>query len=191
MFSSDEIKHVSTADFFIIKKSITDKIYSSYAEIGTLAKEQLSNDFKIEPSIVNRSKIYRGENLEGLPWINCDAPGWFNKDETLAIRFLFWWANHYSVTIQLSGKFLNMLDYDKMQSPRSEKILLCINEKPWRYDLHEDNYMPLNKIKDLKATFLKKDFIKLSIAYPMETLHDFKSHNQKALMCLLGMLRND
>ena len=29
------------------------------------------------------------------------------------------------------------------------------------------------------------DFIKLSIAYPMETLHDFKSHNQKALMCLL------
>ena len=191
MFSSDEIKHVSTADFFEIKRAITDKIYTCYGEIGTIAKEKLASDFKIEPSIVNRSKIYRGENLEGLPWINCDAPGWFNKDETLAIRFFFIFSRHYSVTLNLSGKFLNMFDYDKMQSPQSEKILLCINEKPWRYDLHEDNYMPLNQIQDLKSTCLKMDFIKLSIAYPMETLHNFKSHNQKALMCLLGMLRND
>ena len=191
MFSSAEIQHANDSDFFDIKRAISDKIYTCYGEIGTIVKEKLASDFKIEPSIINRSKIYRGENLEGLPWINCDAPGWFNKDETFAIRFLFWWARHYSVTLHLSGKFLKLLDTDKMQSPQSEKILLCINEKPWRYDLHEDNYMPLNKIKDLKATFLKMDFIKLSIAYPMETLHDFKSQNQKALMCLLGMLRND
>jgi len=191
MFSSAEIQHANASDFFEIKRAITDKIYTCYGEIGTIAKEKLSGDFKIEPSIVNRSKIYRGENLEGLPWINCDAPGWFNKDETFAIRFLFWWARHYSVTLHLGGKFLKLLDTDKMQSSESENVLLCINEKPWRYDLHEDNYMPLNQIKDLKSTCLKMDFIKLSIAYPLVTLHDFKSHNQKALMCLLGMLRND
>lgn len=191
MFSSAEIQHANASDFFEIKRAITDKIYTCYGEIGTIAKEKLSGDFKIEPSIVNRSKIYRGENLEGLPWINCDAPGWFNKDETFAIRFLFWWARHYSVTLHLGGKFLKLLDTDKMQSSESENVLLCINEKPWRYDLQEDNYMPLNQIKDLKETCLKMDFIKLSIAYPLVTLHDFKSHNQKALMCLLGMLRND
>ncbi|HOZ82872.1 MAG TPA: hypothetical protein PLU85_09100 [Bacteroidia bacterium] len=191
MFSSEEIQHAISADFFNIKRAITDKVYSNFAELGTMAKEKLESDFKIESTIINRSKIYRGENLEGLPWINCDAPGWFNKEETFAIRFLFWWANHYSVTLHLSGKFLNMLDYDKMQSSKSENVLLCINEKPWRYDLHKDNYIPLAEIKDVKPRCRKMNFIKLSIAYPIATLHDFNSQNKKALMCLIGLLRQN
>ncbi len=92
MFTPDDISLIQSIAFFESKKRITGNVIASYNHIRTFTQthwDELINQ-KIN-SINGNGKISRGENLNGLPWINSDAPGIFKKQHVLALRFLFWW----------------------------------------------------------------------------------------------------
>jgi len=51
-------------------------------------------------------KISKGEKYEGLPYVVLDFPRIFSTKNIFAIRSLFWWGHDMSITLHLSGDYL-------------------------------------------------------------------------------------
>ena len=115
-------------------------------------KKMLNKFANVLPAEVFSSspKIYKGENYLSLPYVMMDYPRVFIKEDVFAIRSFFWWGNYFSITLQLSGKFLQAFS-NNLQLHLADKMyedyFICINNSPWEHHFEVTNYKPLSDCK--------------------------------------------
>src|ERR1043166_6396414 len=97
-FSTDELALVEDPTWILTKNNIIIKVCDLFSEIAEKMK-QVVETTKLREEIIQRtSKISRGENFKGFPYVVLDYPRLFTEENVFAIRTLFWWANYFSVT---------------------------------------------------------------------------------------------
>ena len=165
--SKDELILVENAGWILTKNTIIRKVYNLF---GALSEEMKASLYKIHlPEEVKQTtaKISKGENYKGLPYVVLDYPRLFTRQDSFAIRTLFWWANYFSVTLHLKGVYKELF----IELLRKNILLLSMNdfyigisEDEWQHGLDEDNYISLRQTNaiHLERIFKQQPFLKLS-----------------------------
>ncbi len=189
LFSESEAAAISDASFFLTKKNITEKVYQLFADEVNRIKKMLEDDDLGLPEELRLSvpKISRGENYKGLPYIISDYPAVFSKDDSFALRILFWWGNSFSVHLYLSGKYkLAYESYILTNIKNVENIFICINADPWKHEFEKVNYIP---VAFLDKAIQELPFIKLGIESKLSDLENIPENISTACKKLLTLLK--
>ena len=190
-----EIELVSDTAFILTKNAILKKINSFLSSIEEHQKEILRKYPGVLPDeiISTSSKISRGENYKGLPWLVLDHPRNFEKNNVVAIRTMFWWGNFFSVTLQLSGKPKERLQENILRSISTQNLqdfYLCINENEWEHHFESENY---KKIQDLSSSeieniIITKPFLKLAINFSIHQFDKMEENLNRSFELLIRLL---
>lgn len=167
--SAKELELVCNIDWILTKHTIIHKVVQQFSEV-LLKMQEITEQHKphLPKEIFSKDgKISKGENYKGLPYVMLDYPRYFEKEETLAIRTLFWWGNFFSTSLQLAGNAKkaaapNLLtNFLQLQQ---QGYWLCISDNPWQHHFEEDNYVPMQSLTHtrFKTLLTKKPFIKIS-----------------------------
>jgi hypothetical protein len=140
-------------------------------------------------------KISRGEQYEGLPWLILDYPRYFDGEDTLTVRTMFWWGHFFSSTLQASGeplaRFRNRLPH--YYGILSAQEYYCgIHTNPWIHHFGEDNYtsMQLMKEQDFNA-LINREHIKIARRWPLSSwpvAQDQLFESWKTLLGIAGLI---
>lgn len=137
-------------------------------------------------------KIARGENYLGMPWRMLDFPRIFGKADTFALRTFFWWGNHISLTLQLSGSFANhyrqrINDFFKKLPPG---WYIGVNTDPWHHHFEADNYKKAENFSEMEFAQLLRAIphIKLAYAIPVNKWNEAELLLQQEIKTVGEML---
>jgi hypothetical protein len=187
--SADELELVTNAQILLTKNQIIQKVYAMFGELASDYNEYCSDILPLE-ILQKQPKIARGENYDGLPYVMLDYPRQFSKNDTFAIRTFFWWGNFFSITIQLSGTYYNML-LPKFEQAADQNLLndwyIGINENLWLHHFEETNYA-LKNSDDMKTTMHKSSTLKLAKKIPLsewDNVAEFLRTNFKLLLSII------
>ena len=139
-------------------------------------------------------KISKGENYQGLPYVMLDYPRRFGRDDTFAMRTMFWWGNFFSATLHLKGQYKSLLTpLMKSQVPilAQENFFICISGDEWRHDFNPDNYIPI-RIADeqmIVKNLMGNDFCKISGKIPLEDWDSALTSLLAFYQTLVGLMR--
>jgi hypothetical protein len=158
--STEELSLVQNAHWLLTKNTIIEKVYTLFGDIAYRA-------ILLSEVLIPSPKISKGENYGGLPWVMLDYPRLFNRQDTFAIRTLFWWGNFFSVTLHLKGRYKQQYQQNLLANLpvlASRQFYLCVSEDEWRHEFEEDNYKPLSQLNSsaVEEILLANDFCKLS-----------------------------
>ncbi|WP_207511985.1 hypothetical protein [Longitalea luteola] len=167
--SAEELSLVQNAGWLLTKNTIIEKVYALFGEIA----HEVRGNFTGLPALglgdvlVPSPKISKGENYKGLPWVVLDFPRLFNRQDTFAIRTMFWWGHFFSVTLHLKGRYKQQFQQAliaNLSVLTAQQFYLCVSEDEWRYEFEEDNYKPLTQLNPsgIEKILLANDFCKLS-----------------------------
>lgn len=164
-----EMDLLNNSEWILTKNLIVKKAQTLLEQvqqnISDYAK-QYSNVFPTEVIAIS-PKISKGENYRGLPWLILDYPRYFDKENIFAIRIMFWWANFFSTTLHLAGRYKHKY-HTPILNCYNELVkndyYTCVNEEQWQHHFDSENYMPIGDFTaDRFANNIKeRSFIKLS-----------------------------
>lgn len=167
--SAKEMELVVNAEWILTKNRVIEKVKTLLEGLQEEMKEYIrKHESTFHPQInLVPPKISKGENYKGLPYLILDYPRIFEKENTLAIRTMFWWGNFFSITLQLAG------DYKKMSEERissaysllaGNDFFCCINEDEWEHHFDNTNYISLTEIgeQEFKTIIKEKPFLKIA-----------------------------
>lgn len=180
--SADELELMRNADIILTKNRILLTLRSLLETIG----QQVQQDVPLQTEMTRiPPKVSRGENYQGLPWLMLDYPRIFTKENTCAIRTMFWWGRCFSITLQLAGTYKARFE-NKIAASREtlKDAWICISNEAWEHHFGPDNYRPVSETADstFRDIILQKDFLKISYKIP---LHE----PEKAMTVLTGFYR--
>jgi len=103
--SSKELDLVCNIDWILTKHAIIQKVYALFGAESMILQQLVAQELPALEAIINayNPKIAKGENYKQLPYVMLDYPRCFEKENTLAIRTMFWWGNYFSIHLQLEG----------------------------------------------------------------------------------------
>jgi len=173
--SPTETELVSNAGWILTKNGILQKAKYILEHLQSEEQEFLHSLAGQLPDEVMRPspKISKGENYKGLPYLVLDYPRYFEKDNSFAIRCLFWWGNFFSITLHLSGNYKKMYE-SKIDTSlvllKEEDFFICISADQWEHHFEIDNYLPLDEMDNaqFKKHISNKKFIKLAKKIPLQ-----------------------
>ena len=190
--SKNELELVVNSGFILTKNRIIEKVYIIYGLLSEVFKATLDEYAAALPAEVFLSspKIYKGENYLNLPYVMMDYPRIFSKEDVFAIRSFFWWGNYFSITLQLSGRFLeafhNNLEIN-LKAKAMESFFICINDSPWQHHFEETNYMPLKEITSVEK-ILNNKFLKIAVKLPLNEWNNTIAFFKKNYTTLIQLL---
>jgi hypothetical protein len=195
--SKSELSLACDASFILTKNAIIEKVYQLFGILVPQFQQQLNNiKTKLPHEIsVFSPKIYRGEKYRELPYVMLDYPRCFIKEDVFAVRCLFWWGNHFSITLHLSGKYADSYAAEIIKNLFTEKEsdwYICINENQWEHHFKKDNFVQANHANSLNVTKFvqQKRFLKIARRLPIERWEDvldfFYSANEKIFRLFKG-----
>ena len=162
--------------------------------VETIKSVVLSKESLPEQVRLSLPKIYKGENYLQLPYVIMDYPRCFNKEDIFAVRTMFWWGNFFSITLQLSGMYKNLVK-DHIYSagqPTAMDLFIGVNENQWQHHFEEDNFIQVARLSQQQrvALFEKNDFIKLAIKFSLDKWNEMPSLLNEAYKRMAGILFN-
>lgn len=163
--SKNELELVCNSEFILTKNRIIEKAYNLFGSLSETYKTTLHNYKAVLPAeAFNVSpKIYKGENYLNLPYVLMDYPRVFLKEDVFAIRSFLWWGNFFSITLHISGRFLETFKSNILHSLKTRQyndFFVCISEAQWQHHFEKTNY---TSVKEIEAEqVLQKPFLKLS-----------------------------
>ena len=170
-----EMHLVTNADWILTKNEIIKKVQLLF---GSLEREMTAHLYEHadrfpEEVLSIHSKISKGENYEGLPYLVLDCPRYFKAENIFAIRTMFWWGNFFSITLQLSGAFKIKFEkkiLDSFDVLKKERFFFCHNADQWEHHFEKTNYISFNKLDNKKVEKLleKNSFIKMAKKIPLK-----------------------
>ena len=172
MLSDLEQAKVMDAEWILTKHRIMEKaqwmMQQQIEPINNIFKP-LAAEFDQE-ILSGTPKISKGENYRKLPFIILDYPAVFSKTDVFALRTLFWWGNHVSLHLKLSGKYLNQFKARLFQNLKKNDVgfFVCINETEWEHHFEPDNYVVANAENIGLLQERNPAFIKISLKYRLE-----------------------
>ena len=107
--SAKELDLVCNIDWILTKQAIIQKVYALFGMEAAKMQQIITAAVPSLAGIIDLSgpKITKGENYEKLPYVILDCPRVFQKENTLAMRTMFWWGNFFSTTLSIkSSKFI-------------------------------------------------------------------------------------
>jgi hypothetical protein len=191
--SKNELELVTNSEFILTKNRIIEKVYNLFGSLSEVYKERLNIYAGLLPAEVfaYSPKIYKGENYLSLPYVMMDYPRVFLKEDVFAIRSFFWWGNYFSVTLHLSGRFLQSFKNDirlNLEKGDKEDYFVCINNEQWQHHFEETNYKPLREIESVEK-ILNQPFIKIAKKIPLtqwNNILEFYANNYTDLIRMLS-----
>lgn len=117
-------------------------------------------------------KISKGENYLGLPYVVLDHPRLFAKENTCAVRTMFWWGHHFSTTLQLEGSW-KLAAQSRIIGAFAElqerDMLVCVFHEPWQHHLGSDNFKPITEFSEAAFALHIRNhpFIKITAVLPL------------------------
>lgn len=190
--SKNEFELVTNSEFILTKNRIIEKVYNLFGGLSETYKDLLNAHAAFLPAEVFAStpKIYKGENYLSLPYVMMDYPRIFLKDDVFAIRSFFWWGNYFSITLQLSGKFLQAFKNDielKLKNRMDENYFICTNNVQWEHHFEGSNYTALQEINSIQK-ILNNPFIKIAKKHSLNewnSAFNFYKNNYEDLLALI------
>ena len=156
---------VVNAEWILTKNRIIEKVKKLLEDIQ---EKMLQSDSALHPdSNKIPPKISKGENYKGLPYLILDYPRIFEKENTFAIRTMFWWGNFFSITLHLAGSYKkNAIEKigAAYESLKSNEFFYCTNENEWEHHFDNTNYVSLHdtSAEEFKKMLEEKPFIKIA-----------------------------
>ena len=190
--SKNELELVTSSEFILTKIRIIEKVYNLFGALSEAYKDALNLHKTNLPHeiIASSPKIYKGENYLNLPYVLMDHPRIFSKEDVFAIRSFFWWGNYFSITLHLSGKYLQLFK-SNIQQKLNNRILddyfICVNDEPWQHHFEETNYKLLKEI-DFAEMHLDKPFLKIAKQLPLQKWNDAEDFYRKNYNSLLKII---
>src|SRR5687767_5183387 len=166
--SAKEAELISNADWILTKNEILKKVKHLLEELMKGQQKHISSFYQLPAEILAPPpKISKGENYRGLPYLVLDHPRYFDKDNTFALRTLFWWGNFFSVTLHLGGGYKKKYEQaiaSSYQLMKEQDVYCCVNDEQWEHHFEKDNYTAVNELSDadLRKIIAEKKFIKLA-----------------------------
>jgi hypothetical protein len=186
---------VANYEWLLTKNSILEKIKESLASLQHRQQQELLHTAgTLPPEVLNSSaKISRGENYLGLPYLVLDQPRYFDKENTFAIRTMFWWGHFFSCTLQLSGKYKEhyiprlTASFEQLQN---EEFHISHNPSPWDHHFGTDNYTSLHELDIAQFTQLLQThpFIKLAKKISLDNWDTIEETLQETFRLLIRSL---
>ena len=138
------------AEIILTKNKIMQKAWELLEGVQSQMLNEISvrkphNIFNVPP------KISKGENYLGLPYLVLDYPRLFSKEDSFAVRTMFWWGNFFSSTLYLSGESRLLFD-TKIANAYSilagKNYYLGVNTDPWAHHFEETNYATISSFTE-------------------------------------------
>jgi hypothetical protein len=176
--SAHELELVQNAEWILTKNAILQKVKLLLEDLLGPFSNELKNHFTLPEEVAMTSpKISKGENYKGLPYLVLDLPRYFNKEGIFAIRTMFWWGNHFSITLHLSGKYKDQFGeslINKLELLGKDDFYYCINGNQWEHHFENDNYILLsgNNLQEAINIIQHKEFLKLAYKIPLTRWND-------------------
>ncbi len=103
--SAEELQLAQNSDFILTKNRVITKATTLLEALSANVCEAASPLLQLVPADSRSPKISRGEKYNELPYVLLDYPRHFKQTEILAVRTMFWWGHHISMTLHLKGHF--------------------------------------------------------------------------------------
>ena len=163
--SALETELVNNTEWIFTKQKIIEKVNYLLGELHRDYRKIVEDEKESLPSIFQKpgGKISKGENYNGLPYLILDYPAMFSKDNIFAVRTMFWWGNFFSISLHLSGKYVERTKEitQWLAFFQQNNFCVCINENEWEHDFHSLNFIEIKELDQKQINALcKKDFFK-------------------------------
>lgn len=194
--SPEEMELITGSEWILTKNQILQKVKQLLSDVQIELQRLLPTYISLQAEIINSSsKISRGENYKGLPWLVLDYPGYFNKENFFAVRNLFWWGNFFSSTLHIAGEY--KMRYEKKVIDAFELLIrndfyICINEDQWEHHFETDNYLAVSAFNrsSFEEMISKKSFVKLAKRIPLEQWNDVEKKMVEIFSQLINTLKD-
>jgi hypothetical protein len=173
--------------FILTKLAVQEKMVALMAELSAQYQASIPESFRGEPWVLTGPKIARGEQYEQLPWVMLDYPRYFTREQVLAIRCFCWWGNYASITLQLSGSYMDRYRPAVeafWQTAEAKDWYWGVGENAWIHDLNSKAYLPWPAQEDRS----QQGWLKIAKKIPLEQwdlLPDWYPAQYRLLMDLL------
>jgi hypothetical protein len=196
MLSTQELQVVNDTEWILTKQGIIQKVNQLFNEQVPV----INNFFSVlpleknDPLLCVNPKIAKGENYKGLPYVMLDYPSLFGRENIFALRTLFWWGNHFSVTLHMSGiykqKYATHNFVKAMQA--LDDVYICINENQWQHDFDPTNYMLAKSLpqETINKLFSSKSFLKLAVKHDLHQWQSIEDLLEAAYQKIIFLLRD-
>ncbi|CAN5498591.1 hypothetical protein BH11BAC2_BH11BAC2_12850 [soil metagenome] len=195
---SSEFELLQNYDFFLRKKSLSEKVMLLLGECSIAIQHSLKDFPEVLPAgmIDLTPKISKGENLLAAPWFMLDYPRYFKAEDIFAVRTLCWFGHYFSITLHLSGVFVDRYK-DRFATQldlfKDGDYYICIQENQWDHHFGSENYQSidayLQEIEGKQSIPNNKGFLKISkkIAFEQwENLPEISSQTTQLFMKVLN-----
>lgn len=167
MFDHSDIDLLKNKAWILHKNEVLVQVEKQlYQAANNLQATNVYQAFKSKfPELKNIPKVNRGENLRGLPYRLLDFPVYFDKDNVLAFRLLFWWGNQIHFILHLKGKYLNAVGKSQLKILLEQDSNLKYRNagEEWSFD-----YKSYETNTDLISS---APFLQICKQYPIEDLN--------------------
>lgn len=196
MLSAQELQVVNDTAWILTKRGVIQKVNQLFNDQVPVINSffSLLQLEKNDPLLCVNPKIAKGENYKGLPYVMLDYPSLFDKENIFALRTLFWWGNHFSVTLHLSGlykeKYTTSNFVKSLQA--DDDLYICINENQWQHDFESTNYSLVKSFshETINNIIGNKGFLKLAVKYDLQQWESIEDLLKAAYQKILFLLWN-
>lgn len=183
--SPQELELISRPDFILTKNAAIQKLKTFLEDVQQqqrLIIEQYGGHIPDEVLKIS-SKVSKGENYRGFPWLVLDYPRYFITGNIFAIRTMFWWGNFFSLTLHLSGKHKKKFQHNIINAfplLAEKEFFYCTGNDEWQHHFDAVNYTLLKRSDNnfFADTIRKNPFLKLSKKFSLDEIK-----NMEELIC--------
>ena len=129
MVMSEEIIHTKIS----VLQKVDYILNGCISRIESILVQNLPESVKAQLVV---PKISKGEQYLQMPYRILDCPRIFKGNDIFAVRTMFLWGNYFSVTLHLSGVFLNTFRSKLIaaQQKLPATFYICIHNDQWQHD---------------------------------------------------------
>jgi hypothetical protein len=176
-FSDTEQRLMRDTGIILTKNNVIAGMVKLFAALQQSLEQDAANTQALAPYLPQNSKISKGENYLGLPYVILDYPRYFDGKNIFAIRTMFWWGRFFSMTMHLSGEEKNKYQ-QKIEEARLNlaemNAFIGINEDPWQHHFENDNYIKVSGLSEQNflAHCRQHDHLKIACNWPLEEINE-------------------
>jgi hypothetical protein len=172
---------VTNSSWLITKQRVVGKVYGLFGALSDKFSGILADYNEFIPAEITgvSPKIYKGEMYRQLPYVMLDNPRFFNQEDVFAIRAFFWWGNHFSLHLLLSGKYRMQFEASlrsHLTQGALDRWYFGVSEDPWEHHFEEDNYQQIQHLKNHSTMETAGPYLKIANMHPLDEWKDAYSY---------------
>ncbi len=194
--SPQELQLVCDTDWILTKRAIIEKVYHLFGELAVSFTNTIETNKHHLPEAASATqpKISKGENYLQLPYVVLDYPRFYQKENSLAIRTMFWWGNFFSITLHVSGDYKNELQTSLLQKLallQEHEWFICISNNQWEHHFESSNYISLNgkSEAEIKSILQQQPFIKVAAKFSLQQWNEMPLQLEKMFNTMIQLLQ--